>query len=56
MDRVAVVRRLLQNGWIRVMVIDPETGGIHIHSRGQWHEQPGPALAGNMTDDEAIAL
>jgi len=55
-ERVAVVRRLLNNGWIRLLVVDPETGKIHTHSGGQWHEQKQLTHADNATDKEAIAL
>ncbi len=54
--RVAVVRRLLNNGWIRVMVVDPETRHIHIHHKGQWQQHTGPASAALPADQEAIAL
>lgn len=55
-DRVAVVRRLLNNGWIRVMVIDPETRKIHIHCKGQWQEQRIPSNASQVAKQEVIAL
>lgn len=55
-NRVAVVRRLLNNGWIRVMVVDPETRQIHIHHKGQWQRHTGPADAALPADQEALAL
>ncbi len=55
-DRVAVVRRLLNNGWIRVMVLDPESGHTHIHDSGQWRELPLPTIVEKAADEEAIAL
>ena len=36
--QVAVIRKLLNNGWLRFLVIDPETGKVHVHSKGQWLE------------------
>ncbi len=54
-DRVAVVRRLLVNGWIRIMIIDPESGQIHLYDNGEWQQQPVPGDAVMVTDDEAIA-
>lgn len=54
-NQVAVVRRLLNNGWIRVLVVDPETQKIHIHCKGQWQEHHIPSIAGQMADQEAIA-
>ena len=36
--QVSVVRRLLNNGWIRVLIVDPESGKVHVHAKGQWYE------------------
>ena len=55
-DRVAVIRRLLNNGWIRILVVDPETRKIHVHCKQQWQEHHVPSSAGQLTDREAIAL
>jgi hypothetical protein len=55
-NRVAVVRRLLNNGWIRMMIIDPETGKTHVHTDGEWQEYAIPRHADRATDREAIAL
>jgi uncharacterized protein YbcC (UPF0753/DUF2309 family) len=54
-DRVAVVRRLLNNGWIRFLIVDPETGKIHIHSRGQWQGYQKPDNADQLRFEEAVA-
>lgn len=54
-NRVAVVRRLLNNGWIRVMVVDPETRKIHIHHKGQWQQHTVSDSAALTADQEAIA-
>jgi uncharacterized protein YbcC (UPF0753/DUF2309 family) len=37
-NKVAVVRKLLNNGWIRFLIIDPESGKTHVYSRFQWQE------------------
>jgi len=37
-NKVAVVRKLLNNGWIRFLIIDPESGKTHVYSKRQWHE------------------
>lgn len=55
LDRVSVVRRLLNNGWIRLMVIDPQTGNIHIHENGQWQLQVTES-SDVLSDKEAIAI
>ena len=55
-DRVSVVRRLLVNGWIRMMIIDPESGITHLYDEGEWQEITVPARSGTVTDQEAIAI
>ena len=55
-NRVAVVRRLLNNGWIRMLVVDPETHTIHVHSHGEWHERPGISNVDQVIDKEAQVL
>jgi len=37
-DQVAVVRKLLNNGWIRFLIVDPESGKTHVYSRNKWQE------------------
>ena len=37
---VVAVRRLVENGWIRVAVVDPETGRIHVFDETEWVEYP----------------
>ena len=53
--RVAVVRKLLNNGWIRLLIIDPETGKTHIHAKGQWHDYQKSLNADYTVSEEAIA-
>lgn len=55
-NRVAVVRRLLNNGWIRVMVVDPESGKTHVHTGGEWQEYAITSDADMVTHREAIAI
>jgi uncharacterized protein YbcC (UPF0753/DUF2309 family) len=55
-DRVAVVRRLLVNGWIRMMIIDPESGITHLYDEGEWQEITVPAKSGTVAAQEAIAI
>ncbi|WP_455376581.1 DUF2309 domain-containing protein [Kaarinaea lacus] len=51
--KVAVVRKLLNNGWIRFLIIDPESGKIHIHSKNQWQEYEKSAKADHVIFEEA---
>ncbi|WP_455366787.1 putative inorganic carbon transporter subunit DabA, partial [Kaarinaea lacus] len=54
-DRVAVVRKLLNNGWIRLLIIDPESGKTHVYFKRQWHEYGEPSNASHVIVEEAIA-
>ena len=56
LDRVAVVRRLLNNGWIRMMVVDPESGKNHLYQQGEWQERAVETEAARLSEDEGIAL
>ena len=35
-ERVAVVKRLVRNGWIRLLIVDPESGDVCLYERGEW--------------------
>jgi len=37
-EAVVAVKNLVRNGWIRLMVMDPETNIIHIYSEGEWQQ------------------
>jgi len=54
-DQVAVVRKLLTNGWIRFLIIDPESGKTHVYSRNQWREYDAPVNADHQIILEANA-
>lgn len=53
-DRVAIVRKLLMNGWIRLMVIDPETQHIHVYNKGQWQAFNELQAAEKIIEEEAV--
>lgn len=38
-DAVVSVKHLVRNGWIRLMIIDPETRGVYVYEDGDWIEQ-----------------
>jgi uncharacterized protein YbcC (UPF0753/DUF2309 family) len=38
-ENVVAVKRLVRNGWIRLLVIDPETGNVHLFEDGDWRRQ-----------------
>jgi hypothetical protein len=39
-DNVVAVKRLVRNGWIRLVVVDPETAVMHVYDENQWVERP----------------
>lgn len=39
-EAVVAVKRLVNNGWIRVAVVDPETGRIHVFDENEWIDHP----------------
>jgi hypothetical protein len=39
-EAVVSVKQLVRNGWLRLMVIDPESKSVFIHKDDGWHEQP----------------
>jgi uncharacterized protein len=41
-DAVATVKNLIANGWIRLIIIDPEQAVIHLYENGQWQQQAMP--------------
>lgn len=48
-EGVVAVKQLVHNGWIRLMVVDPETTQVSLFENGEWHGQ-GPVSA----DEQAI--
>ncbi len=39
-DSVVSVKRLVRNGWLRLLVIDPQSEDIHIYDEGEWLRRP----------------
>jgi hypothetical protein len=33
------VKRLVHNGWIRLIVVDPETGTVRLFQDGEWRRR-----------------
>jgi hypothetical protein len=54
--RVSSVKNLMHNGWIRVLIRDPQTGLTHIYSNGEWQEYQAPDNPDTVKDQEALAL
>jgi len=38
-EGVVAVKRLVRNGWIRLLVIDPESSAVHLYDNGEWRSQ-----------------
>jgi len=38
-EAVVAVKHLVRNGWIRLMIIDPEAAEVFIYEEGDWHKQ-----------------
>jgi uncharacterized protein YbcC (UPF0753/DUF2309 family) len=38
-EAVAPVRNLVRNGWIRMMVFDPEAGAVFVYYEGDWRRR-----------------
>jgi uncharacterized protein YbcC (UPF0753/DUF2309 family) len=37
-EGVVAVKNLVHNGWLRMMVIDPDTRNVSLFARGQWRD------------------
>jgi len=53
-NRVSSVRQLMNNGWIRVIIIDPETEKTYLHAEGQWQEYAVTDNTEVVTNEEGI--
>lgn len=53
-DAVASVRNLVNNEWIRMMVLDPETSLIHVFEKGEWVERPFTENASETSEPQAV--
>ena len=51
-EAVAAVSRLVRNGWVRMIIVDPQTAQAHIYQQGQWSRQP---LIDFQSSDNSIA-
>lgn len=54
-EAVATVKRLIDNGWIRLMVIDPETAVVSVHQDGEWQRRPHLPVSEHAILEEANA-
>ena len=43
-EQVISIKRLVFNGWIRLLIIDPETDTVHLYDKGDWQTCRHPAF------------
>jgi hypothetical protein len=48
-EEVATIKHLVRNGWIRLMIIDPEKRVVSIYDNDEWDSQP---LSANLNTTE----
>ena len=53
-DAVASVRNLVNNEWVRMMVLDPETSLIHVFENGEWVERSFTENAFETSESQAV--
>lgn len=53
---VPAVRHLVENGWIRLLIIDPETGQVSTFQDGQWQSRPFGSPQASVPLQEANTL
>ena len=52
---VTTVKYLVQNGWLRLMVIDPETKAVSVYENGDWNKQAFTSEVDSKYSTESIA-
>ncbi len=55
-ESVAVVKSLVRNGWIRLMIIDPEQATVSLYEDGQWSRRHVAGAPGQVFGEETTAL
>ncbi|TDY01119.1 DUF2309 domain-containing protein [Thiohalophilus thiocyanatoxydans] len=48
-EDVATVKNLVRNGWVRLLIIDPEQNTAHIYDHNTWQSRP---LPGGQADEQ----
>ena len=49
-EGVAVIKRLVRNGWIRLLIADPETSIVHLYEDAGWRQCTGADAAAIAAD------
>ncbi len=50
-NNVVSVKNLVQNAWIRLMIVDPETDEISLFEQGEWLKRPLPSAEPNALQE-----
>ena len=54
-DGVVTVKNLVQNAWIRLLIVDPESGEVSVFEDGEWQKRALHA-AESVTEQESAPL
>jgi len=54
-ESVVAVKNLVRNGWIRMLIIDPETHSVSLYERGEWKHNYQFAEGASAIPEESIA-
>jgi uncharacterized protein YbcC (UPF0753/DUF2309 family) len=52
-DGVVTVKNLVQNAWIRLLIVDPESGEVSVFQDGDWQRRPLLATEPALTQESA---
>ncbi len=54
-ESVVPVKHLIHNGWIRLLILDPEDGTVHTYEEGRWVRRRLPDTREQVVEEEATA-
>jgi uncharacterized protein YbcC (UPF0753/DUF2309 family) len=55
-EEVTAVKNLVRNGWIRLLIIDPEQTNTHVYDNDDWRTQPLPDMPSNEQPRESSVV
>jgi hypothetical protein len=55
-EEVTAVKNLVRNGWIRLLIIDPEQTNTHVYDNDDWRTQPLPDMPSNEPPRESSVV
>jgi hypothetical protein len=51
-ENVVTVKRLVRNGWIRLIIVDPESADVHLFDDGEWQPRRHAGAVGAQPHEE----